>query len=498
MQRRDLLKRSAAGLTILRSGMLRGQTAPSNRLNVALIGVWGRGTAHYNALRNENVVALCDVDWERAAEAFYRIKDAKQYKDFRNMLEEMKDIDACTISTPDHTHAPAAVMAMSLGKHVYVQKPLTHTVAEARLLTTLAREKQVATQMGNQGHCGNGVRDLCEMLWSGAIGEVKECHIWTNRPVWPQGLSRPDIVSSAPETLDWDRWLGPAPYRPFVDKHPVTGNDCYRPFVWRGWWDFGTGAMGDMACHILGAPNLALKLGLPTSVECISKEGVSPFMFPKKSVTKFEFPARGSMPPVTLYWYDGCKETPKINGVPEGELLGDLPVSMRAMKERMAAMGGGQGQGQRQRMCAPPFTGIIGRTFNYGDYLKMKEDPDARVPPPDGSLFIGDKGMITTGTYGEQTRHIPVAKMQDYRFPQPLLTRSPGHYRDWIRACKGGEPACSNLDVAAPFVEWMLLGVIALRVEGKLMYDGAKMRFTNNNEANQYLKPTFRKGWSFA
>jgi hypothetical protein len=259
----------------------------------------------------------------------------------------------------------------------------------------------------------------------------------------------------------------------------------YQPFNWRGFYDFGCGALGDMACHILGAPNLALRLGTPTSVEAIKKEGTSSFQFPKASTIKFDFPARGNMPPVTLYWHDGLKEQPKIEGVPENEYLGDLP--------RLG--GGGRGQGAAAQ--APPApTGFVGPTFKFNEaYLPSAE---RRKVSPDGSLFIGEKGFITTGTYADDTRLLPVEKMRDYKMPAPLLTRSPGHYRDWIRACKGGDPACSNFNVAVPFVEWMLLGVIALRTEGKIEYDAAKMRITNNADANKYLKPFIRKGWSFA
>jgi len=248
--------------------------------------------------------------------------------------------------------------------------------------------------------------------------------------------------------------------------------------------------LGDMACHILGAPNLALQLGAPVSVECVHKDGPSDFMFPEKSVIRYDFPARGDMSAVKLFWYDGLKETPKIPGVPEGELLGDLPRRWPARKE-----------GESARPVPPrPRTGYIGRVFNYEAYQKNQADTEGTelsTPEPDGSLFIGDKGMITTGTYGEETRLVPMEKMRDYEFPPQYLTRSPGHYRDWIRACKGGDAACSNFNVAAPFAEWMLLGVIALRVEGKLEWDSAKMKFTNNADANKYLKPTFRKGWSF-
>jgi hypothetical protein len=243
-----------------------------------------------------------------------------------------------------------------------------------------------------------------------------------------------------------------------------------------------------MACHILGAPNMALRLGAPTSVECIMKEGTSDFQFPKKSVIRYDFPARGNMPAVKIFWHDGLKATPQLDGIPAGSLLGDLPSRPRP-----------QGQAAVQPAAAAsnrpkPFTGFVGRVFDWETYENATA-PDARLTQPNGSVFLGDKGIMTTGTYGEQTRLIPVEKMHDYQFPQPTLTRSPGHYRDWIRACKGGDPACSNFNVAVPFVEWMLLGVISLRVEGKLEWDAVKGRFSNNAEANKYLKPTFRKGW---
>jgi hypothetical protein len=354
--------------------------------------------------------------------------------------------------------------------------------------------------MGNQGYSNEGTRQCAEMIWSGEIGNVTEVHAWTDRPIWPQGLTAIPAASPVPSTLDWDLWLGIANQRDYTsggEGYPEArfGGNFYQPFNWRGFYDFGCGALGDMACHILGAPNLALKLGAPTSVECIKKEGESNLQFPKASTIKFEFAARGNMPPVTLYWYDGLKEQPKIKGIPEGEYLGDLP-----------RVGGGRGQGRgaggaagapaagRGPSAEQEQSGFVGQVFHWNDaYLPTAER--ARVTP-DGSLFIGDKGMITTGTYGEQTRLLPVEKMRDYKFPSPLLTRSPGHYRDWIRACKGGDPACSNFNVAAPFVEWMLLGVIALRVEGKLEYDQSKMKITNNAEANKYLVPAVRKGWS--
>ena len=465
-----------------------GYKSPNEKLNIASIGAGGKASSDIHGCASENIVALCDVDEERAAHKFKEYEKVPKYKDFRRMLDEQANgIDAVIVTIPDFMHATAAVWSMERGKHVYVQKPLTRTVWEARQLLEAANKYQVATQMGNQGYSNEGTRQAAEMIWAGEIGNVTEVHAWTDRPIWPQGLTEIPPAEPVPATLDWDLWLGIAEKRPYTSggpdyKSPIGGH-FYQPENWRGFYDFGCGALGDMACHILGAPNLALRLGAPTSVECILKEGPSDFMFPKKSVIRYDFPARGSMPPVKLFWHDGMKETPKIPGVPEGELLGDLPDKPSPRRR--------PGNGE-----APPFTGFIGDVFDFEKFQAVKNAPDAEKPTPDGSLFIGDKGMITTGTYGEETRLIPVEKMRDYQFPQPTLTRSPGHYRDWIRACKGGDPACSNFNVAVPFVEWMLLGVIALRVEGKLEWDAAKMRFANNTEANKYLKPTFRKGWS--
>ncbi len=462
-----------------------GYKSPNEKLNIASIGAGGKASSDIHGCSSENIVALCDVDEERAARKFKEYEKVPKYKDFRKMLDEQANsIDAVIVTIPDFMHATAATWCMERGKHVYVQKPLTRTVWEARQLQEAANKYKVATQMGNQGYSNEGTRQAAEMIWAGEIGNVTEVHAWTDRPIWPQGLTAIPPPDPVPATLDWDLWLGIAEKRPFTSggpdyKSPLEGH-FYQPANWRGFYDFGCGALGDMACHILGAPNLALQLGAPISVECISKEGPSDFMFPAKSVIRYDFPARGSMPPVKLFWHDGMKETPQIPGVPEGELLGDLPE----MRSRVRSQG------------PPPFTGFIGDVFDYEKFQAAKSAPNAEVPTPDGSLFIGDKGMITTGTYGEETRLIPVEKMRDYQFPQPLLTRSPGHYRDWIRACKGGDPACSNFNVAVPFVEWMLLGAIAVRVGGKLEWDAAKMRFANNAEANSYLKPTFRKGWS--
>ncbi|MEN6601325.1 MAG: Gfo/Idh/MocA family oxidoreductase [Bryobacteraceae bacterium] len=426
----------AAGFGSVLSLKRLGYKSPNEKLNVAAVGAGGKGDSDISACAiTENIVAMADPDSRRAARMFARFPKVPKYKDFRQMLDkEGKNIDAVTVSCPDHMHGTAAMWAMERGKHVYCQKPLTRTVWEARQLTEAAKKYRVATQMGNQGYSNEGTRQCAEIVWAGDIGKVTEAHAWTNRPVWPQGPEVIPVEAPVPETLDWGVWLGLAAYRPY--------SPAYLPHNWRGFPDFGCGAIGDMACHIMGAPNMALRLTAPVSVECIRQEGRGKYTFPKKSVLRYEFPARGTMPPVTVYWHDGGLLPPRPQGIPEDEVLGDR-----------------------------------GRN---------------------GSLFIGDKGIMTTGEYGGKTRLLPASKMQDYKFPPPLLTRSPGHYRDWIRACKGGERSCSDFSVAGPFTEWMLLGVLALRFEGKLLWDPQKMRITNNAEANRYIKPQFRKGWKFA
>lgn len=492
-----------------------GYKSPNEKLNIASIGAGGKASSDIMGCgQTENIVALCDVDDTRGARMFERYEKATRYRDFRIMLEkENNNIDAVIVTIPDFMHATAANWAMERGKHVFVQKPLAHTIWECREMAEAANKYKVASQMGNQGYSNEGTRQCAEMIWAGEIGNVTEVHAWTNRPVWPQGLPDPPApVSPIPSTFDWDLWLGIASQRPYSDK--------YAPFNWRGFFDFGCGALGDMACHILGAANLALKLGAPTSVECIHQEGKSKYYYPAKSVIRFDFPQRGSMPPVKIFWYDGLMEQPDIPGVPKGEVLGDLPRRVLASEQRpqgQRGQGGGGGGERREGQ-------IIGQVFkpSYIDLLSQPEPaPEAETPRAstaaasgdrnarldndvnrriqmgsNGSLFIGDKGMLTTGTYGENTRLLPVEKMRDYEFPREFLTRSPGHYRDWIRACKGGEPACSNFNVAGPFTEWITLGVMALRFDGKLEWDSEKMQITNNREANQFMKPTFRKGWS--
>lgn len=440
----------AAGCATGRRPIARRRTiSPNEKLNIAGIGIGGKGHTDVDqCARTENIVALCDVDSKYAAKTFDQFPKAKRYTDFRRMLEKQKDIDAVTVSTPDHMHAFIALTAMQLGKHVYVQKPLTHTVQEARMLTEAAHKYNVATQMGNQGHSSDDVRLICEWVWSGAIGNVTEAHVWTDRPWWQQGRTRPPGSDPVPKTLDWDLWLGVAPYRPYIADYPgVTKGRkaCYCPWVWRGWWDFGSGALGDMACHIMDASNMSLKLGYPTSVEVVSQEGMTSEQAPKKSILKYQFPKRGDMPPVTMYWYDGHNWPPRPKDIPVSDVLGE---------------GTGPKNGN-------------------------------------GTLLVGEKGYITCDTYSGNPRLLPSARFKDFKNPPQILPRIPNqdHYQDWIRACKGGVPACSNFDYAGPFTEVVLLGNLALRSGHTIEWDGPDMKVTNYPEAEKYVKNRYRKGW---
>jgi len=435
MNRRDFLASTAAvaAFTIVPRHVLGGPeyTPPSEKLNIAAIGAGGRGGGDIGAVSSENIVALCDVDEKNAAETFGRFPKAKKYRDFRKMLEREKNIDAVIVATPDHTHAVATMMAIKMGKHVYCEKPLTYSIYEARELAKAASEAKVATQMGNQGHSGEGNRLICEWLRDGAIGPVREVHAWTNRPIWPQGIDRPKETPRVPKTLDWDLWLGPAPNRPY--------NPAYLPFKWRGWWDFGTGALGDMACHIIDSPFWALKLGQPISVEASSTK-VNSETYPLASTVHYHFPAREGMPPVKLTWYDGGIRPPQPEELEPGRRMGS----------------------------------------DNG-----------------GTLFVGEKGKLVCGCYGNSPRLIPEAKMAAYKRPPKTIPRVRGHHQDWVQACKGGKPACSNFDYAGPLTETVLLGNLAIRNPGKKLYwDGPNMRFTNNDEANKYIHRKYRQGWT--
>lgn len=416
--------------------------SPNAKLNIACIGVGGKGDSDTNACGGENVVALCDVDENTVNKKAAKFPMAKKYSDYRKMLDEMgKEIDAVTVSTPDHMHAPAAIHAMSLGKHAFVQKPLSHTVAEARLMAKLARDKKLATQMGNQGTSNDKLREGADLVRAGGLGKVKEIYVWTNRPVWAQApgiKARPSWTDPVPPTLNWDSWIGPAPMRPFAaEKGGKEGFKGYHPFQWRGWWDYGTGALGDMACHTMNLPNMAMKLGTPIAVDAES-DPLNPETYPGWARVVYEFPQRGELPPIKLIWHEGRKDGKLVQ--PALELF----------------------QGEK----------ISGS----------------------GSLIVGDKlTMYSMDDYGGSWTLLPKGS------PAPAFERkipkSPGHAEEWIRACKGGEPAMSNFDYAGPLTEMILIGNVSMKAVKRIQYDGETGKVTNDAKANGFLTKEYRKGW---
>ncbi len=478
-----------------------GYQSPNEKMNIAGVGAGGRASSVLGSLASENVVALADVDWARGAEGFKRWDKATKYRDYRQMLDKEKGIDAVTVVIPDHMHTHVALAAMQLGKHVYVEKPLTRTPWEARLLTEAAAKYKVATQMGNQGYSHDATRVAAEIIWSGEIGDVTEVHSFRNRASWPQGMQTVPAPERIPETLDWDLWLGGAAMRPYT-----SGDEAYRkeynqeqfgfylPFNWRGFYDFGSSLIGDWGIHQLGPANLALRLGSPISVECLKKgDGQSPHTFPKGGlVIKWEFAARENMPPVTVYWSD------------TGEIYTPPGMTIDTMRA-IAGTGpqiesGGDGGGRGRGAGAAPAAGAA-----PGAPVPAGADPAGRgrggrggpQAPNSGynTVFVGSKGYLGTGGRGESVGLLPGSRWADYKLPPRLLTRSPGHQRDWVRACKGGEPACSHFGIAGPYTEWMVIGAVAARVEGKLLWDPKKMEFTNNRDANKFVRPGYRKGW---
>jgi hypothetical protein len=431
ISRRDFLKKgTAAGLTlavlpnvVLGQNSSGTQAAPSDKLNILGVGVGGRGFGVLKELKDQNIIGLCDVDWKYANDCFKHFPNAKKYKDYRKMFEELgKDADAVVVATADHTHAIIAAEAMTMGKHVYVEKPLTHSVYEARLLTRLAAKHRVATQMGNQGASGEGVRQACEWIWNGEIGEITKVEAFTDRPIWPQGLPVPEKTEKVAPTLDWDLFIGPAKFRPY--------NSIYTPWNWRGWWDFGTGALGDMACHILHPVFKALKLGYPTKVQ-----GSSTLLLtdcaPNAQMVKFTFPARENlprvaMPEVEVTWYDGGLQPPRPAGMPANK---DMNV--------------------------------------YGG----------------GVIFHGTKDTLLCGCYGAEPWLLSGRKPAS---PKVLREIPLGHQMDWVRACKESPASrtlsASDFSEAGPFTEMVVMGVMAVRLQAlnqELYWDGANMRFTN-------------------
>lgn len=461
-----------------------------DKLNVAAIGCGGQGGSILNqAARTENIVALCDVDFDRAATNLRRYEKQPKYRDFRVMLDrEGKHIDACTIGIPDFMHATVALACMERGKHVYVEKPLTRTPWEARLLRDAAVKYQVATQMGNQGFSHECHRVAAEMVWSGAIGDVTEVHVSTSPGTHPTGLRGLPPEDAVPETLAWDLWLGGAAARPF--------SKYYVPYNWRGFLDFGTGQIGNWATHSAGPVHTALQLGAPASLECISVEGRSGITYPDGAVVRIAFTARGEMPPVTVYYHDSSRpEDPHAYRVPgmENEVILPSPDNL-ADKGRPTAPAARRtvAPGPRPARKGPP-VGAGGPGVRVFGTRGGPARPG--ILSGNGAVFIGTRGIMATCNRGEGVQLLPAARWKEYVLPPPLLTRSPGHMPDWIRAAKGGEPSCSDFRISAPYAEWLALAAIALHVPGKLEWDSRNMRFTNSSEANRFLKPIFRKGW---
>jgi len=437
---------AAAGLTVLGGASRAGAYAANQKLSCANIGVGGQGESHLGpAAASENLVALCDADTSRLAGPARKYPAAKTFTDYRKMFDEMASgLDVVFVAAPDHHHFPASLMALQRRKHVYCEKPLTHSIWEARTLTLAARKAKVATQMGNQGQAGEGVRRLCEFIWAGAIGKVAEVHIWTDRAAgwWPQGRNRPAYTDPVPPNLNWDLWLGPAPERPYVSVWREAGyqkerRQVYHPFVWRGWWDFGTGALGDIACHAMDPAFRALKLTSPVAVEA-KCEGGTAEMFPLWSIITYEYPARGDLPPVKLIWYDGKKKPAPPPELEEGSQWGD-----------------------------------------------------------NGQLFVGEKGKLL---YDESSggRIIPESRMEEFKkdLPPKTLPRSPGHHEEFLLACRGwGPPPGSNFDHAGLMTEAALTGNLAIRFGKRIEWDGPNMKATNCPEADALIRRTYRPGW---
>ena len=419
---------------------------PSEKLNIAGVGLGAMGADNLKACESENIIALCDVDWNMASVTFQRYPRANRYKDYRRMLDREKNLDAIIVATPDHTHAVITAAAMKQGKHVYTQMPLAHDVWEARQLAQIAHQSGVATQMGNERYSGPTIRSMCEWIWDGCIGPIREVHCWTNRPQWPQGMSQPAGRPAVPSGLDWDLWLGPASERPY--------HSAYHPYNWRGWRDFGTGALGAMGCHIMDGAFWALKLieAKTFTIEAESN-GLTAHSYPLASTVRYRFGSRGDMPPVTITWYDGGRQP-----------------------------------------------------------SRPKEFPDTReFIGSNGTIFIGDKGKLTFGALTAGTnpgqagpRFIPESLRRSYRPPRQTIPRLKGkrqwgkasrHEEDWIQACKGGRPACSRFEIAGPLTEMVLLGNVALLTGKAIEWDSMNMKIVNESEANNYLRRKYRDGW---
>lgn len=432
-----------------------GFVAPSDKVNIALIGAGGQGRTNARALfaqPDAQIIAVCDPNEQSDYSRWYfkgvagrkpvkaeiekhyapRTPNFRctEYEDYRLLLEKEKAVDALLIATPDHVHALISIAAMRAGKHVYCEKPLTHNVWEARTVARVAQESGVATQMGNQGHSTEGIRATCEWLWDGAIGTVRAVHAWCDANRWIAHVGRPKEAAPIPPGFNWDLWLGPRAPRPY---HP-----SYAPVAWRDYWDFGTGAIGDFFCHDVDAACWALDLAAPLAVEGCAPQ-LNPDTTPVGGLYRYHFGPRGKLPPITLTWYDGGLRPERPEGLPE-----------------------------RERM------------------------------PGRGALFVGEHGVLLCPGAGGAPRLLPDEKMHAYRRPTPTLTRSKGHHRDWLAACKGGPPASSHFGYGARLTELALLGIVALRTGKRIHWDAATMKATNAPEADRFLKEEYRKGWEIA
>jgi hypothetical protein len=443
MKRRKFIKSGAAAFStfmIVPRHVLggKGYISPSSKLNIAGIGIGGKGADDLRNVESENIIALCDVDERYAERIFHRYPEAKKYKDYREMLDSIKEIDAVMIATPDHTHAVIAMAAMKAGKHVFCQKPLTHNINETLQIMKTAKESGLTTQMGIQGHAMEGIRLVCEWIWDGAIGDVYKVEAWCSITNYPPGHAyystpcdaRPHITPSVPGYLDWDLWLGPASFRPY--------SPCYHPLVWRNWWDFGSSMMADRGAHTFDPIAEPLKLKDPLSIEAICTD-YNTETYPVGAIVNYRFPEREKFPPLELTWYEGLRP-PRPKDLDDDRQLGDSEG---------------------------------------------------------GALFFGTKGKLMCGIYGGSPRIIPESKMRAYKQPAKSLPRSEGIYKEWIDACKNNTQSSANFEYSGIITKIVQLGNLAKRFNGKVLHwDGANQKVTNAPEANQYLNPVYREGWS--
>jgi predicted dehydrogenase len=451
MDRRDFFKHtalaSAGSLTMSSSARAARIDPPTakKRVRFACIGVGGKGDSDTNdAGEHGEIVALCDIDQKVLDEKGKKYPKAKKYFDYRKMLEEMGDkIDAVTVSTPDHTHAPASVMAMRMGKHCFCQKPLTWSIEEARLMRTLAAEKKLCTQMGNQGTADPGFRGGVELIRSGILGPVKDIYVWTNRPVWPQGIGRPKKTPGVPNHVRWYEFLGAAPDRSY---HPD-----YQPFNWRGWLDFGTGALGDMACHTINIAAMALELFEPESIEVVDTSGIVDHeTYPVWSIIRTRFGPRQGRGPVTLTWFDGGDKLPKEKRI-------------------------------------------------YTELLHGEVNKKTKKAAESGLLLVGEKGsFFSESDYGSEHVLLPRDKFKNVETPKPTLPRSPGHFKEWVEAIKAKDPTkpMSNFEYAGRLTETVLLGVVALKAGTTIEWDPVGLKAKNVPSADQFIRREYRKGFS--